>query len=482
MQKWNQIAYVANNEEARKLLALLIENYNKELTYNIITSKGISKSIIEKLCEFEMIETSKSIAYGHTKEHVLLNSLYSITAYGEKFFNAITVLSTISKEEMNVQLQVGDFKRFKEKLNDFIQSNDEATIREAYEFIFGTSPLTDFYTLSKKKLNSIYSSINKIKKDFFSVVKEKDYENIVRTFETRIADFIEIIQEIEFTLRYDGKEIEKQLQVLENYINTTFYQERAKKIEGIQFTENSEDKLKEIVNAFINRLKSEGIYKTYTSIITNILKVATSANDQIELIREQLSEKSKLLNLAASFDKLSQEDAEELFRTLIANKKIQHISENEHAQFKEHTLYIIPPEIKKRTKQYHKIISEEELAYIKDKSRLEEQKRKLQKIKLFNTILTQDIRNNILPYHIYKVVRNSIIKDNEGQDELIATITPSTTNFIIRTKLADGRVQKLTIENSEVSLNVKFNIESKIREIEEECAILTSRITDKKFD
>ena len=101
---------------------------------------------------------------------------------------------------------------------------------------------------------------------------------------------------------------------------------------------------------------------------------------------------------------------------------------------------------------------------------------------MFNTILTQDIRNNILPYHIYKVVRNSIIKDNEGQDELIATITPSTTNFIIRTKLADGRVQKLTIENSEVSLNVKFNIESKIREIEEECAILTSRITDKKFD
>lgn len=46
MQKWNQIAYVANNEEARKLLALLIENDNEELTYNIITSKGISRPVI----------------------------------------------------------------------------------------------------------------------------------------------------------------------------------------------------------------------------------------------------------------------------------------------------------------------------------------------------------------------------------------------------------------------------------------------------
>lgn len=311
-----------------------------------------------------MVETSESIAYGHTKEHVLLNSLYSITAYGEKFFNAITVLSTISKEEMNVQLQVGDFKRFKEKINDFIQSDDEATIREAYEFIFGTSPLTDFYTLSKKKLNSIYSSINKIKKDFFTVVKEKDYENIVKTFETRIADFIEIIQEIEFTLRHDGKEIERQLQLLESYMKTSFYQERARKIEGIQYTENSEDKLKEIVKSFKNRLESEGIYKTYTSIITNILKVATSANDQIELIREQLSEKAKLLNLASSFDKLSQEDAEELFKTLIANKKIQHISESEYAKFKEHTLYIIPPEVKERVKQHYQVVSEEDLSLL----------------------------------------------------------------------------------------------------------------------
>lgn len=482
MQNLNQIDYVTNNKGARKLLTLLTENYNEELTYNIITSNGISKPVIEKLCEFEMVETSLSIAYGYTKEYVLSNSLYYITPYGHKFFKVFNMLRTISKEEMNVQLQVGDFKRFKEKLNDFIKSNDEATIRESYEFVFGTSPFTDFYTLSQEKLTSFYNAINKIQREFFAVVKEKDYENIVKTFETRIGNFIEIIQEIEFVLRHDGKEIERQLQLLESYMNTSFYQERARKIAGIQYTENSENTLKNTVKSFKKKLENEGIYKTYTSIITNILKVATSVNDQIELIREQLSEKAKLLKLASSFDKLSQEDAEELFRNLIANKKIQHISESDYAQFKEHTLHIIPPEVKERIKHKQTIVSEEELAYIKAKSRLEEQKKKLKKIKLIDSILKQDIKNQILPYNMYKVVRDSIINDNEGQDELIATITPSTQNFIMKTTSEDGRPQQYTRENSEVTFNVKFNIESKIREIKEECAVLTSRIDNKKFN
>lgn len=94
-ERQKEIVYFTDNAEARRLLRLL-ENkkmckklnvvVTEGLTYNKITSEGISSSVIEKLCEFGMVKTSESIEDG-TEEY-----LYSITAYGEKFFNAFDEL------------------------------------------------------------------------------------------------------------------------------------------------------------------------------------------------------------------------------------------------------------------------------------------------------------------------------------------------------------------------------------------------------
>ena len=97
MENCNHIAYVASHDNARKLLNLLTVNLHEDLSYYHIKEEGISRKTLEALCNFEMIESSKSIAYGYSKEHVVKNSLYNITPYGENFINVFKQLATISK-------------------------------------------------------------------------------------------------------------------------------------------------------------------------------------------------------------------------------------------------------------------------------------------------------------------------------------------------------------------------------------------------
>lgn len=224
MTNWNHIGYVANNEDARKLLALLLDKYNEDVSYNYITSQKIKRATIEKLLEFEMLETSKSIAYGYSKEYVIKSSLYVITNYGEKFYKAIKDLSTLSATtEMNVPLEPGEFKKFKKQLKTFIYSKNESEIREAYEFIFGkTGPSSDFYSLSTNKLQNISRFINRTKRDLFTVVKQKDYEEIITIFENKVEECVDFVQEIETVLRYDGKKNRRIIKLIRKIYDNFF--------------------------------------------------------------------------------------------------------------------------------------------------------------------------------------------------------------------------------------------------------------------
>lgn len=481
MTNWNHIGYVANNEDARKLLALLLDKYNEDVSYNYITSQKIKRATIEKLLEFEMLETSKSIAYGYSKEYVIKSSLYVITNYGEKFYKAIKDLSTLSATtEMNVPLEPGEFKKFKKQLKTFIYSKNESEIREAYEFIFGkTGPSSDFYSLSTNKLQNISRFINRTKRDLFTVVKQKDYEEIITIFENKVEECVDFVQEIETVLRYDGKKIEELLNLLERYMTTSFYRDQAKLIEGVYYEKDGEDKLKTIVSNFINKFKSNGIYESYTNRISNICKVATNINNQLDTVKEQLSEKAKLLKLAATFDDLTQEEAEDKFTSLIANKKIKHISENDFAQFYGNKLYITPPELKERVKKEVFLISDEEMFRIRVEEEINQIQKKIVVLNTIQKILSVDIEKDLLPMDIYEIIRNSLTGDEEHNEFLTTEVRASyNKNFTMKTELENGKKQRLTMKNSEVIINVNKSINEKIRKLEKKLAILTSRIAN----
>ena len=481
MTNWNHIGYVANNEDARKLLALLLDKYNEDVSYNYITNQKIKRATIEKLLEFEMLETSKSIAYGYSKEYVIKSSLYVITNYGEKFYKAIKDLSTLSATtEMNVPLEPGEFKKFKEQLKTFIYSKDKSEIREAYEFIFGkTGQSSDFYSLSTNKLQNISRFINRTKRDLFTVVKQKDYEEIIRIFENKVEECVDFVQEIETVLRYDGKKIEELLNLLERYMTTSFYRDQAKLIEGVYYEKDGEDKLKTIVSNFINKFKSNGIYESYTNRISNICKVATNINNQLDTVKEQLSEKAKLLKLAATFDDLTQEEAEDKFTSLIANKKIKHISENDFAQFYGNKLYITPPELKERVKKEVFLISDEEMFRIRVEEEINQLQKKIVVLNTIQKILSVDIEKDLLPMDIYEIIRNSLTGDEEHSEFLTTEVKTSyNKNFTMKTELENGKKQRLTMKNSEVIINVNKSINEKIRKLEKKLAILTSRIAN----
>ena len=102
-ERRNEIVYFVDNLEAGQLLVLLekIKQYKvlseelrkelrvevtEEATYDFIIRNGISRPVIEKLCEFGMVETSESI--------------YSVTAYGEKFSDAFYELMLLDKDNI----------------------------------------------------------------------------------------------------------------------------------------------------------------------------------------------------------------------------------------------------------------------------------------------------------------------------------------------------------------------------------------------
>ena len=109
----------------------------------------------------------------------------------------------------------------------------------------------------------------------------------------------------------------------------------------------------------------------------------------------------------------------------------------------------------------------------------------IERLKFIKQILNTDVQNEILQYEAYTEIRNAIIATKEDEDDatevkLNAKIVPSSSNFIIRTKNKENKIQKLTFENSEVKLYVTSNVDKKIESLQKECAILTTRIADKK--
>lgn len=262
-------------------------------------------------------------------------------------------------------------------------------------------------------------------------------------------------------------------------MTTSFYRDQAKLIEGVYYEKDGEDKLKTIVSNFINKFKSNGIYESYTNRISNICKVATNINNQLDTVKEQLSEKAKLLKLAATFDDLTQEEAEDKFTSLIANKKIKHISENDFAQFYGNKLYITPPELKERVKKEVFLISDEEMFRIRVEEEINQIQKKIVILNTIQKILSIDIEKDLLPMDVYEIVRNSLTGDEEHSEFLTTEVKTSyNKNFTMKTELENGKKQRLTMKNSEVIINVNKSINEKIRKLEKKLAILTSRIAN----
>lgn len=488
MENYNHIAYVASREDARKLLNLLTVELHEDLSFIRIKEEGISQKTVETLCDFEMLESSKSIAYGYSKKHVIETSLYNITPYGENFINIFKQLATLSKDTISAQLAIGDFRKFKEQLVTFLESSDPEKIRDAYEFIFGTDGhSSNFYNRSKRKLISMYKSINRVKRNIFLITKAKDYENVIKDFDVHIENFAEIADEITTTLKLDAPDIEKYLARLDKQIeqNPLFYEERAKKIEGIHANETSATRLTEIVKKFIESLNKDGIYRTYTAIINKVIESSAQAQNQLDQIKDQLNEKARLIETAKEFNDMTEEDARNYFTKLISNQKLNHVSENEHASFGDNVLYITLPEVKVREITKQKVIPKEILNLMKDESTLKVKLEEMNRLEFIKKVISIDVQKEIIPYEVYTEVRNAIIATKEDTEDatqvrINAKVTPSDNHFIIRTRNKDNKIQKLTLENSEVKLNVNTDINKKIELIQKECAILTARIANQK--
>lgn len=488
MENYNHIAYVANKEDARKLLNLLTTELHEDLSFIRIKEEGISQKTVETLCDFEMLESSKSIAYGYSKKHVIETSLYNITPYGENFINLFKQLATLSKDTISAQIAVGDFRKFKEQLITFLESNDPEEIRDAYEFIFGADGhSSNFYNRSKRKIISMYKSINRVKRNIFLIAKAKDYENIIEDFGVHINHFTDIVKEITETLKYDAPDIQKYLIHLNKHVeqNPLFFEERAKEIEGIHATKTSATRLTEIVKKFIESLDKDGIYRTYTAIINKVLESSIQAENQLNQIKDQLTEKARLIEIAKDFRTMSEEDARLYFTKLISNQKLNHISENEYANFGDNVLYITLPEVKVREVVKQKVIPKEVLNAMKDESTLKVKLEEMNRLEFIKKVLSIDVQKEIIPYEVYKEVRNAIIATKEDSEDATqvrvnAKVTPSNNHFIIRTKNKENKIQKLTLENSEVKLHVNADINKKIELLKKECAILTTRIANQK--
>ena len=182
---------------------------------------------------------------------------------------------------------------------------------------------------------------------------------------------------------------------------------------------------------------------------------------------------------------MTDEDASVYFTKLISNRKINHISVNENAHFGDNVFYITLPEVKVREVVKQKAISKDELNAIKDQSTLVNKLAEIERLKFIKQILNTDVQNEILQYEAYTEIRNAIIATKEDDEDatdvkLNAKIVPSNSNFIIRTRNKENKIQKLTFENSEVKLYVTSNVDKKIESLQKECAVLTTRIANKK--
>lgn len=479
-ENWEHIEYVSKKSEARQILKLLSDN--NELYFNDFKDIDYHNTVLEKLVEFGLIETDKSIAYGHTKKYIREESAYRLTNYGNNFFPLINQLAVLKEQTIVAQLASGEFARFKDELSKFIYSKNNEEVRNAFEFIFGGLGV-NFYKRSETKLNVMDKELRQLRKGIIAIEQDEDYNRVSQNFQTHILEFTTIANEISTTLRRDTPKIEKMIQLLKKYSNTSFYEEKAKQVEGVQFTKASSERLENNVNKFIFDMESKGIYKAYLMGISDILNTALSTYKQLEELPSQVSTKNELVHIAKSFAGLSQDNAKRKFSKLVSNKKIHHLTEHENSSFAGHILVVnIPAPIEKKNSE-NKRVSLFERELIKDKEVLKEIEKNIKKLETLQEIPSVIDKDKIYSYEVYELIKESISTsgfDVDGDFNLIAEITPSNKDFKIKTRADNGKMKQLTLENSEVNLHVNGNIFKGLSSAKKKHANVAARIANKE--
>lgn len=479
-ENWKHIEYVSKRPEARQILKLLSDN--NELYFNDFKDIDYHNVILENLVGFGLIETDKSIAYGHTKKYIKEESAYRLTNYGSNFFPMINQLAILEEQTVVPQITPGEFAKFKDELSKFIYSKNNEDVRNAFEFIFGGLGV-NFYKRSQTKLNVMDKELRQLRKGIIAIENDEDYNRVTQNFRTHVLEFIAIANEITTTLRYDAPEIEKMIQLLKKYYNTSFYEEKAKQIEGVQFTKVSSERLEKNVNKFIFDMESKGIYQAYLMVLSNIIAISLYIEEQLNELPSQISIKNELVRIAKSFSGLLQDDAKRKFSKLVSNKKMHHLTEHENSSFTGNVLVVSIPAPANRKNNENKKVSRFEKELVKDKEELKEIEEIIKRLETLQKIPSFIDKDKIYSCEVYELIKESISNSNidaGGNFNLIAKITSSNKDFKIKTRTDNGKVKQLTLGNSEVNLYVNENILKGLSSAKKKHANVAARIADKE--
>lgn len=492
-EEYSVIKYVSDSEESRLMLFLLSESINGLEFDELNKENQISETVIRKLVDFELVETDKSVAHGRTMTYVVRTSRYYLTDYGENFYNLLTALSEVREKTVIPQLTVGEFTRFKEELDKFINSENSDEVISSYEFIFGTEiDNGNFYKRCKKKLKYLLKAIIDLRRAILSIASDKAHKKTINEFSLKVTEFADIAGEISSVLRKEGNDIKKALDKLGRYKGTSFYEERAKKITGIRFDESSADTLEKRVLKFVSEINVRGVYSAFSGRIKDIIDEARSTKKQLEKLKNQIEDKEAIRALASKISKLDEEDAKQLFLKIVSNRKIHHLSENEHSTFSSGILEVKMPEVKQREKNKRKEDLEinEDLELIRLKSELEDAKNYYNELNMFKKISSYKNGEVIENINEYNCLRGVLLNTEDDKDSkevkeklLYATISLNPNkDFILKHPLGGGKIQQLTLKNSEVTFHVKQNFELHLSKAKGDISSIAARIVDKESD
>ena len=490
-EEYSVIKYVSDSEESRLMLFLLSESINGLEFDELNRENQIPETVIRKLLDFELVETDKSVAHGRTMTYVVRTSRYYLTDYGENFYNLLTALSEVREKTVIPQLTVGEFTRFKEELDKFINSENSDEIISSYEFIFGTEIANgNFYRRCEKKLKYLLKAIIDLRRAILSIASDKAHKKTINEFSLKVTEFADIAGEISSVLRKEGSYIKKSLDKLEKYKGTSFYEERAKKITGIRFDENSATTLEKRVLKFVSEINARGVYSAFSGRIKDIIDEARNTKKQLEKLKNQIEDKEAIRALASKIAKLDEEDAKQLFLKIVSNRKIHHLSENEFSTFSSGVLEVKMPEVKQREKNKRKEDLEinEDLELIRLKSELEDAKNYYNELNMFKKISSYKNGEVIENIDEYNCLRGILLNTEDDKDAkevkeklLYATISPNPNkDFILKHPLGRGNIQQLTLKNSEVTFNVKQNFELHLSKAKRDISSIVARIADKE--
>ena len=487
-EEYSVIKYVSDSEESRLMLFLLSESINGLEFDELNRENQISETVIRKLLDFELVETDKSVAHGRTMTYVVRTSRYYLTDYGENFYNLLTALSEVREKTVIPQLTVGEFTRFKKELDKFINSENSDEVISSYEFIFGTEIANgNFYKRCEKKLKYLLKAIIDLRRAILSIASDKAHKKTINEFSLKVTEFADIAGEISSVLRKEGNNIKKSLDKLSKYKETSFYEERAKKITGIRFDENSATTLEKRVLKFVSEINARGVYSAFSGRIKDIIDEARNTKKQLEKLKNQIEDKEAIRALASKIAKLDEEDAKQLFLKIVSNRKIHHLSENEYSTFSNGILEVKMPEVKQREKNKRKedLEIDEDLELIRLESKLKDAKNYYNELKMFKKISNYkngEVIEDIDEYNCLRGILLNTEDDKEAKAKLLyATISPNPNkDFILKHPLGRGKIQQLTLKNSEVTFNVKQNFELYLSKAKRDISSIAARIADKE--